>query len=64
MKKDNHSGGGISFCGALTIVFIVLRLCHIVDWSWWIVLLPALVKAAIILVIFIVSVIAELSDRT
>ena len=62
MKKDNHSGGGIGFCGALTIVFIVLRLCHIVGWSWWIVLLPALVKAAIILVIFIVLVIAELSD--
>lgn len=61
MKKDNHSGGGIGFCGALTIAFIVLRLCHIVDWSWWIVLLPALVKVAIILMIIIVSVIAELS---
>lgn len=62
MKKDNHSGGGIGFCGALTIAFIVLRLCHIIDWSWLIVLLPALVKVAIILAIFIVSVIAELSD--
>ncbi|WP_202982739.1 hypothetical protein [Sharpea azabuensis] len=62
MNNDYKPRNGIGFCRALTIAFIVLRLCHIIDWSWLIVLLPAQVKVAIILAIFIVSVIAELSD--
>lgn len=26
--------------GLLTIAFVVLKLCHVVDWSWWWVLSP------------------------
>lgn len=26
---------GMSFCGTLTIVFIILKLTHVIDWSWW-----------------------------
>lgn len=32
--------GGLTFTGALQIVFIVLKLLNVIDWSWWIVLLP------------------------
>lgn len=35
--KDNSSGGtagGIGFCGVLAIVFIVLKLCKVISWSW------------------------------
>lgn len=31
---------GIGFFGILTIVFVVLKLTHVIDWSWWLVLLP------------------------
>lgn len=31
---------GIGFAGLLTIVFIVLKLTHVIDWSWWWVLAP------------------------
>lgn len=37
MKLDNRGsseGGGIGFCGMLTIVFIVLKLCKVIAWSW------------------------------
>lgn len=34
------SGPSLSFCGLLTIVFITLKLTHVIDWSWWLVLLP------------------------
>jgi hypothetical protein len=27
--------GGITFDGLLTITFIVLKLCGVIDWSWW-----------------------------
>lgn len=31
---------GIDFCGLLGVVFIVLKLCKVIAWSWWWVLLP------------------------
>jgi hypothetical protein len=31
---------GISFWGLLGIAFVVLKLCKIITWSWWIVTLP------------------------
>lgn len=34
MSKEKQSGG-IGFLGPLTIAFIVLKLCAVIDWSWW-----------------------------
>jgi len=39
MSKTSSSKG-ISFAGLLTIVFIVLKLSHTIDWSWFWVLSP------------------------
>lgn len=41
MSSSSESSGGIGFLGLLTIVFIVLKLTDVIDWSWWLVLLPA-----------------------
>lgn len=40
MSNNSTNGGGIGFCGLLTIVFIVLKLTNNIDWSWWWVLSP------------------------
>ncbi len=48
------SGGGIGFCGALTILFIALKLLNQIDWSWWLVLAPIWVPFAIVIIILIV----------
>jgi len=40
MNKNNSTSGGIGFTGLLTIVFIVLKLCHVIEWSWLWVLSP------------------------
>ena len=40
--------GGVSFLGLLTIAFIVLKLLEIIDWSWWLVLLPTLIPIGLI----------------
>ena len=42
MSKEKQSGG-IGFLGLLTIAFIVLKLCAVIDWSWWWVLSPKLI---------------------
>lgn len=55
--------GGIGFTGALTILFIALKLLNKITWSWWWVLSPLWISAIlgiIILIIFIiVTVLAE-----
>lgn len=47
----------MSFLGVLGIVFVVLKLTHIIDWSWWLVLLPfygGLVLLAIGFIIYLI----------
>jgi len=31
---------GIGVIGLLGIVFVVLKLCGVINWSWWLVTLP------------------------
>lgn len=52
----NLSGSGISFTGLLTIVFIILKLCNVIDWAWLWVLAPLWIPIAIVLAIFLVVV--------
>ena len=50
MSNTNNSSsasGGIGFCGLLGIVFIALKLTHVIDWSWWWVTAPLWGPAAI-----------------
>ena len=56
--NSNPSSGGIGFAGLLTIVFITLKLCGVIAWSWWWVLSPVWIPflifaiAAIVFLIF------------
>ena len=45
--------GGIGFSGLLTIVFIVLKLCGVINWSWIWVFSPMWISAALCVAIFI-----------
>lgn len=45
--------GGIGFTGLLTVAFVVLKLTHVIDWSWWWVLSPLWIGAALAMVIFV-----------
>lgn len=40
MSDNSSRSGGIGFVGVLTIVFIVLKLVGVIDWSWLWVLSP------------------------
>lgn len=33
----------MGFTEALTLVFIILKLIGVIDWSWWLVLLPEII---------------------
>ena len=55
-NKNNNAtaSGGIGFTGVLTIVFVVLKLLNVINWSWWWVLSPLWISFGAIIVIFLV----------
>lgn len=55
-QSNNTSSAGIFFgahAGA-SIVFITLKLTHVIDWDWWWVLSPIWISLGILLAIFAV----------
>ena len=46
---SSKSGVSIGFVGLLQLAFIILKLCNVINWSWWVVLIP--LWAEIILVV-------------
>lgn len=44
----------MGICEVLTIVFVVLKLMHIIEWSWLLVLLPEIVALIIYAVLLII----------
>lgn len=40
MSEKTNANSGLGFWGALQIVFIVLKLTDVIDWSWWWVMSP------------------------
>ena len=49
--------GGIGFLDALFLVFLVLKLTKVIDWSWWWITAPLWGQAALCAVILVVAII-------
>lgn len=47
MSESSSSSSGIGFTGLLVVVFITLKLLGKISWSWWWVLSPIWICAAI-----------------
>ena len=43
--------GGLGLCQLLTVLFVALKLCDKIDWSWWWVLSPLWLPWAIALAV-------------
>ena len=54
------TGGGLGFSGLLTIVFIVLKLCNVINWNWFWVLSPVIFSAALWIALFVILMIIAL----
>lgn len=54
-NTSTASGGGIGFTGVLTILFIGLKLTDTINWSWWWVLSPLWISAALAVVVLLVG---------
>jgi hypothetical protein len=55
MSDSNSNSGGIGLAGATFIVFLVLKLTHNIDWSWWWVTSPLWIPAVLVSVIVLIA---------
>lgn len=46
-NKSSAAGGGIGLGTLLFLVFLVLKLCNVIDWSWWWVTAPLWIPVAL-----------------
>ncbi len=54
MENQSHIGSaGLGVLGVLTIIFVVLKLLHIIEWSWLLVFLPVLIGLALKIILII-----------
>ena len=53
--NNEKKSGGVGFLPLLCLAFIVLKLCHIISWSWWWVLSPIWIDAILITVIIVLT---------
>lgn len=53
MASNNGSSSGMGLSGVLTVIFIVLKLCKVINWSWVWVLAPAWIPAVIVLLVML-----------
>lgn len=58
MSNSKSSSGGIGFTGVLTIVFIVLKLVGVINWSWLWVLSPLWISGVLIIISLVIYVLA------
>lgn len=64
MKEKVVNRNGVSFSGLLTITFIVLKLCNVINWSWVWVLAPLWITWSFALLFLIIAVIIKvIADR-
>lgn len=49
MENNNYEYNGVSFSSILFLVFLVLKLTNVIDWSWWWVTAPLWIPIIIFL---------------
>lgn len=58
--SESSSKDGSNLLGLLGIVFVTLKLCGVIDWSWWWVTAPFWGGLALALLIMLVALICTL----
>ena len=54
---DNSNKGigcGTALALMLTVAFVILKLCNVIDWSWWWVVSPIWIYFGVVIIITII----------
>lgn len=57
--SETHTRSGIGFTGLLTLLFIGLKLTHLIDWSWWWVLSPIWINLILLILLLLIYLIIK-----
>ena len=52
--NDSAKSGGMGLLGVLLVIFIVLKLVGVIDWSWWLVLIPLWISLGLFVLGFVI----------
>lgn len=55
MEQNTYVKSGVGFTGLLQIAFIILKLCKVINWSWFFVLLPTLLGISAVILGFLIA---------
>jgi uncharacterized protein (DUF983 family) len=53
--SDHPTNEGIGFFGLLFLIFLTLKLCHVIEWSWWWVSAPLWMPLALAVALAVVA---------
>ena len=60
MSSNSNSGGGISLCGVIFIILLILKLIGVISISWWWVFSPLIIGFAIgILMVILILILGK-----
>lgn len=59
-EQSSVTSDGLGVLGVLTILFVVLKLLHVIEWSWLIVFLPVLIGLALKIIWIVVAILIAL----
>ena len=63
-NNNNSSSSGLGLSSVLTIIFIVLKLVGVINWSWWWVLAPTWISLILWFVLIVILAICEVHQNT
>ena len=62
-RRTYNGNTGLGILGVLQIVFIVLKLCGLIDWTWKVVLIPVWIELGLIAIV-IAMIVGEMCYRS
>lgn len=64
MKETKVSQSNITLAGLIQLAFIILKLCEVINWSWWWVLSPIWIELGIVLIMVVdITIAAAIAKR-
>ncbi len=63
-KNNQNTSSGVTFASLLFLLFLALKLTHVIDWSWWWITAPLWGPFVIVVVaLIIITVITVLLNK-
>lgn len=61
--SSKEETGGIGFLGLLQLALIILKLCGVIAWSWWLVVSPTWVPSVLYLLFMLFVIVVQVNIR-